>query len=178
MFFRARHAVAIIVTSGLVLTGGAASAAQKSVKDKAKDAPATADITRVTIKNADEVLSIRVKLSKASAGRTHLVATLTPAIEGAPSYIVRTVVEASQGKGKKVGATLEYLAPDGAEAEFVECDGLKASVSSGRKGQSGLRIPQSCLGEDAGTLVVDVVTVDNEGELADELAKPVRVKQG
>ena len=42
---RPRHAGVALLASALVLTGGAASAAQKTTKDKHGDAAATADIT-------------------------------------------------------------------------------------------------------------------------------------
>ena len=69
----------------LVLTGGAATAASKSHRDVTGDAPvATADITRVVVKNGQHALMVQTKLAKATAARTHLVITLTPAAE-APS---------------------------------------------------------------------------------------------
>ncbi|WP_372730044.1 hypothetical protein [Nocardioides sp.] len=173
---RFRYVVAVGLTAGLVLTGGAAQAASKSVKDKAKDAPAAADITRVTVKNDADKLAIKVKLRKARAGRTHLVATLSPTVEGAPTYVVRTVDAENKGKGKKIGATLEMWAADADEAEVVECKGIKAAISSGRNGQSQVRVPQACFGDDAGTLVVEVATVDPEGEVVDD-ARPLRVKK-
>ena len=178
---RSRTAAAIALTTGLVLTGGLASAAQKSVKDKHHDVDSpTSDIQRTTVKNAGKALSIRVKTAKASVGRTHLVATLTPApaVEGeAPIgvYTVRSV--AVEGKGKKIGATLEYQASDAAQATAVECNGLKATISSGKRGNSRFRIPQVCFGDDAGTMTVDVMTVTPDGAVADELAKPLKVKK-
>ena len=186
---RSRKAVAVALTSGLVLTGGMASAAQKSVKDKHHDVdPAVSDIQRVSVKNAGKALSIRVKMAKASSGRTHLVATLTPApapvVDGdeaaAPSgvYTVSSVAAASKGKGKKIGATLAYQAADATEATAVECDGLKASISAGRRGNSRFRIPQVCLGDDAETMLVDVMTVTPEGDTVDEITEPLKVKKG
>lgn len=184
---RSRTAVAVALTAGLILTGGMASAARKSVKDKHHDVDgATSDIQRVTVKNAGEHLSIRVKMAKASAGRTHLVATLTPAAapvaEGEPAaepsgvYTVRSI--AAEGKGRKSGATLEYQATGAAEASPVDCAGLKATISSGRRGNSRFRIPQLCLGDDAGTLVVDVMSVTPVGDVVDEIAQPLKVKKG
>ena len=175
--FRARRVLAVALTTGLVLTGGAAQAGTKKVKDKPKDAPAAADITRVKVNNGADKLVIKVKLRKASARRTHLVATLSPTVEGAATYVARTVVESNRkGKGKKVGATLERWAADATEAEVVECKGIKAAVSSGRRGQSRVAVPQSCFGDDAGTLTVEVTTVDGDGEVLDEV-RPVRVKK-
>ena len=183
-------AAVALLTSALVLTGGAATAAQKSAKDASGDAAPAADITRVTVRNSEKTLAIHVKLHKASSGRSHVVATLTPTAAGAATYVARTVVT-----GKKVGATLETSAPaatdpadttdttdttDGTEttaATPVDCKGIRASVSSGRNGQVVIRIPQSCFGADAGTLVAEVATATAAGDVADEAAT-LRVKQG
>ena len=189
---RPRHAGVALLASALVLTGGAASAAQKTTKDKHGDAGATADITRVVVKNGEKTLTVRAKLAKASAGRSHLVVTLAPTVEGGATYVARTVQAAH---GKKVGATLESsaaildpiddpavdplvdpLAPTVAPA-LVECAGIKASVSSGRRGQVSVRIPQACFGADAGTLVATVATETAAGAPADEV-ESLLVKQG
>lgn len=192
---RPRHAGVALLASALVLTGGAASAAQKTTKDKHGDAAATADITRVVVKNGEKALTVKAKLAKASAGRTHVVVTLAPTVEGGATYVARTLQAAH---GKKVGATLETaavtvapadplapsdpLAPvDSTETEtetaLVECAGIKASVSSGRSGQVSVRIPQACFGADAGTLVATVATETAAGAPADEVAS-LLVKQG
>jgi hypothetical protein len=189
---RPRHAGVALLASALVLTGGAASAAQKTTKDKHGDAGATADITRVVVKNGEKTLTVRAKLAKASAGRSHLVVTLAPTVEGGATYVARSVQAAH---GKKVGATLESsaaildpiddpavdplvdpLAPTVAPA-LVECAGIKASVSSGRRGQVSVRIPQACFGADAGTLVATVATETAAGAPADEV-ESLLVKQG
>ena len=173
---RPRHAGVALLASALVLTGGAASAAQKTTKDKHGDAAATSDITRVVVKNGEKTLTVRAKLAKASAGRSHLVVTLAPTVEGGATYVARTVQAA---QGKKVGATLEStvavvdpivdpLAPTVA-ASLVDCAGIKASVSSGRRGQVSVRIPQACFGADAGTLVATVATETAAGAPADEV---------
>ena len=60
---RPRHAGVALLASALVLTGGAASAAQKTTKDKHGDAAATADITRVVVKNGEKTLTVRAKLA-------------------------------------------------------------------------------------------------------------------
>lgn len=173
MFGPRRTAIALL-TSALVLTAGAASAAQKSAPDESGDAAPAADITRVVVKNTEKTLTVRVKLSKATAGRSHVVATLTPAAEGAATYVARTVVA---GPGKKVGATLESTAPGATEATVLDCPGIKAAVSSGRNGQVQIRVPQSCFGDDAGTLVAEVTTETGAGDTADE-TESLRVKQG
>ena len=193
---RPRHAGVALLASALVLTGGAASAAQKTTKDKHGDAGATADVTRVVVKNGEKTLTVRAKLAKASAGRSHLVVTLAPTVEGGATYVARTVQAAH---GKKVGATLESsaaildpiddpivdpivdpvvdpLAPTVAPG-LVECAGIKASVSSGRRGQVSVRIPQACFGADAGTLVATVATETAAGAPADEV-ESLLVKQG
>ena len=185
---RPRHAGVALLASALVLTGGAASAAQETTKDKHGDAAATADITRVVVKNSEKTLTVRAKLAKASAGRSHVVVTLAPTVEGGATYVARTVQAAH---GKKVGATLESsaaivapiddpivdpLAPTVAPA-LVECAGIKASVSSGRRGQVSVRIPQACFGADAGTLVATVATETAAGDPADEV-ESLLVKQG
>jgi hypothetical protein len=177
---RIRTAAVALTATGLVLAGGAATAASKSAKDKSGDAAQVADITRVTVDNDDDALSIKVKLAKAKAGRTDLVATLTTPTEGGTTYVARTVVLPPKGNShaKKIGATLETVAGEGAEPTPVECDGIKATLSSGRQGQSSIRIPQACLGDDAGTLLVDVVTATPAGEIADEVPVTLRVKQG
>ena len=188
---RPRHAGVALLASALVLSGGAASAAQKTTKDKHGDAGATADITRVVVKNGEKTLTVRAKLAKASAGRSHLVVTLAPTVEGGATYVARTVQAAH---GKKVGATLESSAAildpivdpavdpivDPAPTvgpALVECAGIKASVSSGRRGQVSVRIPQACFGADAGTLVATVATETAAGAPADEV-ESLLVKQG
>jgi len=187
---RPRHAGVALLASALVLTGGAASAAQETTKDKHGDAAATADIPRVVVKNGEKTLTVRAKLAKASAGRSHVVVTLAPTVEGGATYVARTVQAAH---GKKVGATLESsaaildpiddpiddpLAPTVAPAPaLVECAGIKASVSSGRRGQVSVRIPQACFGADAGTLLATVATETAAGAPADEV-EPLLVEQG
>ncbi len=171
---RIRHTAVALVAGALVLTGGAATAAQKSHKDARGDAAQVADITRVVVKNKQKSLAIRVKLMKASAGRSHIVATLTPATEGAATYVARTV---ETGQGGRVAATLESTAPDATEATLLDCAGIKAAVSSGRRGQVLIRIPQSCFGADAGTLTVEVATETAGGDVADE-APTLRVRRG
>jgi len=187
-----RIALVTLATAGLVLTGGAATAATKSVKDKSGDAAQVADITKVTVDNGEDVLSIRVKLAKAKAGRTHLVATLTSPTEGGATYVARTVV-LPRGNGNapsnlpgnahsnagRIGATLELVGAEDTEPALVECDGIKATLSSGRKGQSSIRVPQVCFGDDAGTMLVEVATVTPSGdEIADEVPTTLRVKRG
>ena len=182
---RPRHAGVALLASALVLTGGAASAAQKTTKDKHGDAGATADVTRVVVKNGEKTLTVRAKLAKASAGRSHLVVTLAPTVEGGATYVARTVQAAH---GKKVDATLESSAaildpivdpaPTVAPAPaLLECAGIKASVSSGRRGQVSVRIPQACFGADAGTLVATVATETAAGAPAAEV-ESLLVKQG
>lgn len=188
-----RHALVALATAGLVLTGSAATADTKSAKDKRGDAAQVADITRVTVDNGDRLLAIRVKLAKARAGRTHLVATLTSPTEGGATYVARTVVLPANGNGNgsgngnsnshrnatRAGATLELAATDPTSAAPVECAGIKATLSSGRQGQSSIRIPQACFGDDAGTMLVDVATATPSGDqVADVVPTTLRVKQG
>jgi hypothetical protein len=182
-----RSAAVALGTAALVLTaGGAASAAGASHRDATGDAPtATTDITRVVVKNGAKTLMVQTKLARASVGRSHVVVTLTPAAEGAATYVVRTVEV-----GHKVGATLESSAA-GAAATPLDCPGIKAAVSQGKRGQVHVRVPQSCFGDDAGTLVAEVATqtttqVETETpaeeesgveDTADETT-PVEVEQG
>ena len=182
---RSRTAAVVAVTTGLVLSGGMASAAQKTVKDKHGDAEtATADLHKVKINNAAGNLSVRVKMARASAGRTNLVVTLTPvpaqvrvrvsrAVEPRGVYTVSSV--AAEGKGKKFGATLEFVATGSDVVEPVTCEGMKTTISAGKRGNSRFRIPQTCLGDDAGTMKVDVMTVSPDGDVEDEIAKPLKV---
>ena len=189
------RAAAVLLAGALVLTGGAASAAQKTKKDKADDVAPVADITRVTVKNTGKALTVKVKLAKASAGRTHVVATLTPVVAATPApegtdgtgttepaatatYVARTITKGNaKGKGKKVGATLETTAAGATEATAADCPGIKAAVSAGRNGQVLIRIPQSCFGDDAGDFTVDVATENADAEVLDELAGEVTVDQ-
>lgn len=181
-----RGAVAVVATA-LVLTGGAATAAGAAKKDAVGDAPtAASDITRVVVKNGEKTLMVQAKMARASAARTHLVVTLTPAAEGAATYVVRTVEV-----GHRVGATLESTAVGATEATPLECAGIKAAVSKGKRGQVHVRVPQACFGADAGTLVAEVasqtptqVVTETEEEAetgvedtADETA-PIEVEQG
>lgn len=175
-----------LLTGALVLTAGGAYADTASVKDKAGDAPVAGDITKVTVRNAGKSLMIQTKLAKASAGRTHVVATLTPAaadgtaVEGAAVYVVRTV---ETGHGHRVGATLETDAADATDptttvATPVGCHGLHAAVSAGRHGMVTLRVPQACFGADAGALTVAVTTVTPAGAVVDETPTDPTVDQG
>ena len=177
-----RLALVTLAVTGVVITGGTAMAATQSATDASGDAAQAADITRVTVTNGDHLLSIRVKLSKASAARTHLVATLTSPAEGGATYVARTVVLPAGGNGhshaQRIGATLETTAAGATEATPVECDGIKATLSSGLQGQSSIRIPQSCFGDDAGTMIVDVATATASGAVADEVPGALRVRQG
>ena len=152
--FSTRTTAATLATAALVLTGGAATAASTSHGDVTGDAPvATADITRVVVRNGEHALMVQTKLAKATATRTHLVITLTPAAEGAATYVVRTVEVAHHS-----AATLESTAPGATEATALDCAGIKATVSRGRRGQVLVRVPQACFGADAGTLVAQVAT--------------------
>jgi hypothetical protein len=174
-----------LLTGTLVLTAGGAYADTASVKDKAGDAPAAGDITKVTVRNAGKALMIQTKLAKATAGRTHVVATLTPAatdgtpVEGAATYVARTVEN-----GHKVGATLETATVDATDptaapvATLLDCHGMHAAVSSGRNGMVTIRIPQACFGTDAGTFTVSVETVKATGEVVDQTQTDPTVDQG
>jgi len=181
-----------LLTGTLVLSAGGAYAATDTVKDKAGDAAPAADITRVTVRNAGKALMIQTKLAKASAGRTHLVATLTPATEGAATYVVRTV---ETGHGHRAGATLESVAaapttdpadpttdpttdPAAPVATAVDCHGIHAAVSAGRNGHVTVRVPQACFGADAGTFTVAVETVTPAGEVVDQTSTDPTVDQG
>jgi hypothetical protein len=184
----ARAAAVALGAAALVLSaGGAASAAGASHRDATGDAPtAASDITRVVVKNGEKTLMVQAKLLRASVARTHVVVTLTPAAEGAATYVVRTVEV-----GHRVGATLESTAVDATGATPVECSGVKAAGSRGKRGMVHVRVPQSCFGEDAGSLVAEVATqttaqVETETpaeeesgveDTADETA-PVEVEQG
>lgn len=184
---RTRIVVTAFAVASFTLSGSVAHADTKSAQDPRGDASQAADITKVTVNNGDRTLSIKVKLAKATVSRTHLIATMTSAAEGGPTYIARTVVVApnshanpqASAHAQRTGATLERL-PDGAtEPTTVECAGIKATLSSGRNGQSSIRIPQACFGEDAGTLLVDVATVTPAGdEVVDEVPSTLRVRQG
>jgi hypothetical protein len=180
-------AVALGAAALVLSAGGAASAAGASHRDATGDAPtAASDITRVVVKNGEKTLMVQAKLLRASVGRTHVVVTLSPAAEGAATYVVRTVEV-----GHRVGATLESTAVGATEATPLDCAGAKAAVSQGRRGQVHVRVPQSCFGEDAGTLVAEVATqttaqaetetpAEEESgveDTADETA-PVEVEQG
>ena len=174
-----RTTAVTLATAALVLTGGAATAATKAHRDVAGDAPvATADITRVVVKNGDHALMVQTKLAKATAARTHLVITLAPTAEGAATYVVRTVEV-----GQRVGATLEATAAGATEASPLDCAGIKAIVSRGRRGQVLVRVPQACFGADAGTLVAQVATQTGPqveagtDDTTDESAS-LRVKRG
>ena len=179
---RIRLALVTLAATGVVISGGTAMAATESATDASGDASQAADITRVTVTNGDKLLSIRVKLAKAVAGRTHLVATLTSSNEGGATYVARTVVLPAGGNGNshavRIGATLETTAADATEATPVECDRIKATLSSGRNGHSSIRIPQSCFGDDAGTMTVDVATATPSGDVADEVPGDLTVPQG
>ncbi|GAB2868220.1 hypothetical protein [Nocardioides pacificus] len=123
-------AFAATTTAALVLSGGAAVAGTKAAKDRSRDAAPVADITRVVVQNSVKHLTIKVKLSKPAAGRTHLVATLTPAGQpevpveepttevpdlevpdvevpveagAAATYVVRTVSAPAKTKGPGAG---------------------------------------------------------------------------
>ncbi|NYD43881.1 hypothetical protein [Nocardioides panaciterrulae] len=169
-----------LLTGSLVLTAGGAWADSDSVKDKAGDAAPAGDITKVTVRNTGKALTIQTKLKKASAGRTHVVATLTSATEGAATYVARTV---ESGHGHRVGATLETSAPDATDptttvATPVDCQRLHAAVSSGRNGMVTIRIPQSCFGADAGTFTVAVTTVTPAGAVVDQTSSDPTVDEG
>lgn len=169
-----------LLTGTLVLTAGGAWADTASVKDKAGDAAPAADITKVTVRNAGKSMMIQTKLAKASAGRTHLVATLTPDTAGAATYVARTV---ETGHGHRAGATLETAAPDTTDptttvATPVDCKGIHAAVSAGRHGTVTIRIPQACFGADAGTFTVAVVTETAGGAVADQTQADPTVDQG
>jgi hypothetical protein len=184
----ARAAAVALGAAALVLTAaGAAHAAGASHRDATGDAPtAASDITRVVVKNGEKTLMVQAKLLRASVARTHVVVTLTPAAEGAATYVVRTVEV-----GHRVGATLESTAVGATGATPVECSGVKAAVSRGKRGMVHVRVPQSCFGEDAGSLVAEVATqttaqVETETpaeeesgveDTADETT-PVEVEQG
>ena len=169
-----------LLTGSLVLSAGGAWADSASVKDKTGDAAPAADITKVTVRNAGKAMVIQTRLKKASAGRTHVVATLTPATGGAATYVARTV---ESGHGHRVGATLETSAPDATDptttvATPVDCKRLHAAVSSGRHGMVSIRIPQACFGDDAGTFTVAVTTVSPAGDVVDESSTDPTVDQG
>lgn len=59
-----------------------------------------------------------------------------------------------------------------------EFPGLEATLSSGRKGQSPIRVPQARLGDDAGSLTVNVATLTTPDGGADQVARTLRVKRG
>ena len=169
------YVIAAGLTAALVATGGPASAETKSKKDKTGDAAAVADITRVEVENLAKTLNIHVKLAKAKAGRVDVTGTITPGIEGAPTYQFATD---STAKGKAT-VTLSQTTTDSTEATPVECDGLKAAVSSGRNGQVLVKVPQSCLGEEpADTVTVTVATVTPSGDTADTVPGSLRVQRG
>lgn len=167
-----------LVAGALLIPAAAAWADDGSTTDPSGDAPAASDITRVRLGNNDKTFTIAVKLAKATATRTHIVATLLPAAEGAPTYVVRTLTTGNkQGKGQKVGATLEQIAAGSTDATAVDCPGIKAAVSKGKNGSAHVRVPQACFGDDAGTFTATVVTVDDTGDVADD-TDPVEVEQG
>ncbi|MGZ6745941.1 MAG: hypothetical protein ACXVD0_08530 [Nocardioides sp.] len=172
---RSQHVAAALLTGALVLAGGAAQAASQSETDPSGDAAPAVDITRVTVTNSTKTLTVMVKVKRATAGRSHVVATITPAAEGASTYVARTV---DTGQGHRVGGTLEATAPGATDATPVDCPGLKAAVSSGRNGMVHLRIPQSCFGADAGDATVAVVTETGSGDTADSLPDDLSVDQG
>ena len=169
------YVIAAGLTAALVATGGPASAETKSKKDKTGDAAPVVDITRWTVHNKAKTLSIHVKLAKSKAGRVDVTGTITPDVEGAPTYQFATD---STAKGKAT-ATLSTTAADSTEATPVECKGLKAAVSSGRNGQVVVMVPQSCLGEEpAESVTVTVATVTPAGETADTVPGELVVERG
>ena len=177
-----------LLTGTLALTAGGAYAGTDSVKDKAGDAAPAGDITKVTVRNAGKAVMIQTKLAKATSGRTHVVATMVPATDGAATAGAATYVARTVETGHKVGVTLESSAAPAADptstdptstvATLLDCHGMHAAVSSGRNGMVTIRIPQSCLGADAGTLAVDVATVTSAGEVVDTLPTDVVAEQG
>ena len=130
-------AVALGAAALVLSAGGAASAAGASHRDATGDAPtAASDITRVVVKNGEKTLMVQAKLLRATRRRTHVVVTLTPAAEGAATYVVRTVEV-----GHRVGATLESTPSARRRPRRSTAPGVKAAVSQGRRGQVHVRVP-------------------------------------
>jgi hypothetical protein len=172
---RKQHCIVVAgLTAALIATGGPAMAESKSKKDKTGDANAVVDITRVTVANTGKSVKVQVKLAKVKAGRIDVTGTITPNLAGAPTFQFAT----DSTRHGKATVTLTQAAAGSTETASVECHGLKATVSAGRRGQVLVRVPQVCLGEAADSVAVTVATVTAAGATADTLPGVLDVAQG
>ena len=150
----------------VVATAGVAQAQQRTVRDRRGDAPASADLTRVSVRNAARAVTVRLKVRNLQRFSD---LTLNIDHRGAGRYVFRTA-------GTRRGfVTFERPGAD----RRVPCSGRRVTRFTGTRSALVVRIPQRCLGNRAGRARFSVTMFQSRGMGSDRVTRmPIAVRRG
>jgi hypothetical protein len=156
----------VVVAVLVAVTNGPAAAQQRTLRDPRGDAPPSADITRVHLRNAQHRVSAAVKVVNLAHGSD---ITLTVNRPGPGRYILRT---GGNGKG-----FLDFAR--GAGETRVHCPGWTLARHTGSRSLMAVSIPQHCFGKRAGTARLNLTMFQAGGAGSDRVrALPITLRRG
>ena len=157
-------ALALSLGASLLVTPSA-SAATRAVTDAVGDAPASADLTRVVVRNGDATVRLVLRVRDL---RRYSDTTIYINHPGAGRYAFRTA-------GRQEG----FLSFGGLRETSVPCTGRNVTRYTGDRNEMVVSIPQRCFGRRAGTAAFDVTMWQAGGQGSDRVAAmPVTVARG
>ncbi|MFY0408416.1 hypothetical protein [Solicola sp. PLA-1-18] len=174
--------VLVVAAVAVGLVASPASAQTKTRKDKVGDAAASFDLRSAVVSNRDNAIVVKTRFTKVTKRRTAVYSYLTPrGTKYDQGYVVDSY-PISKGRYRTVLFKL-----DGKDSTVVPCSGVRSTWKKGARGLARVVVPQSCLGDDAGTLEVWPVVYDNRdvtdsggraAKRVDTLKHLVTVKRG
>ncbi|MFY0409237.1 hypothetical protein [Solicola sp. PLA-1-18] len=157
-----RRFLVAAVTAGVVvgLAAAPASAQTKTRKDKVGDAPARVDIRSVKVQNNSANFAVTVRVANVTKRKTSAVVFFgTPSGKaGTKNLVSFETIPVSKGRYKFAATKVDA---DGQASEFT-CAGAGVTIKGGANGYFRVKVPQSCLGADAGTQRTQVFTYDKQ----------------
>lgn len=168
MMHRVLSAVLTASATALALTvlpAGPATAQERSVFDPRGDAPASADLTRVTVRNGADAVVVVLKVRDL---RRYSDTTIYINHAGPGRYTFRTA-----------GTLNGFLTFGGVKERAVPCEGRRVTRYTGPRSEMVVRIPQRCFGRRAGTAAFNVIMWQARGQGSDRVAAmPITLRRG
>lgn len=162
-----RLTLPVVAAVALILAGAAPAVAQERIiSDVRRDAPASADVTRVRVSNGDHQVRVAARVANLASGTDM---TLTINHDGVGRYILRT---GGLGKG-----SLNFAR--GFNETRVRCPGWTLARFTGARSTMTVTIPQRCFGGRAGTASFNLKMYESGGMGLDRVAAlPVTLRRG
>lgn len=160
--------VTVVSVAALFSTALPASAQQRTIRDPRGDAPASADLTLVTVRNGVRTLSVVLKVRNL---RRFSDTTVYIDHRGTGRFAFRTAI---------VGTRRGLLTFErGTRDRRVRCAGRRVSRQTGARSRMIVRIPQRCFDGRAGRATFDITMWQHGGQGLDRVQpNPFAVRRG